>query len=286
MDALSPSTIPTVALTIAGSDSGGGAGLQADVRTFHQWGVHGVVAVTAVTAQNTVGVQRVHAMEPQMVAAQIESVAVDLAPRAVKSGMLGTAEVVAAVAASIGRSRLGPYVLDPVTVSTSGDELLAPDAVAELRDSLLPLAAVITPNLPEAALLTGREVAGPGQMAEAARALVEMGAGAALVTGGHLSGKEVLDLYWDGESELAYRGPRVGAGDVHGGGCTLSAAIVAALARGAEARQAVAAAVRWVRSAIATAPELGGGATPVNHFAPPPSLAHPPGAHPPGGSAG
>lgn len=270
--ALSPSTIPTVALTIAGSDSGGGAGMQGDLRTFHQWGVHGVAAVTAATAQNTVGVQSIHAMEPRMVAAQIESVAADLAPRAVKSGMLATAGVAAAVASSLRRRRLGPYVLDPVTVSTSGDALLAPDAVAELKSGLLPLAAVVTPNLAEAALLTGLEVADPRQMAKAARALVEEGAGAALVTGGHLPGGEVLDVFWDGETERVHRGPRLGTGEVHGGGCALSAAIAAALARGVPVREAVGAAVRWVRSAIATAPDLGAGSRPVNHFAPPPPL--------------
>ena len=257
-----------VALTIAGSDSGGGAGIQADLKTFHQWGVYGTSALTAVTAQNTMGVQEVHSVPAGIVAAQIKSVAEDLKPRALKSGMLATAEIVATVAAAIRRHQLDAYVLDPVMVATSGDRLLDRDAVAAIRDELLPLAAIVTPNWPEAAILARVQVteANLRGMAMAARALVEAGAGAALVTGGHLEGDEVVDLYWDGEAERLYRGPRIRTRHTHGTGCTLSAAIAAGLARGAGLGEAVGGAVGWVREAIAGAPGLGGGRGPVNHF--------------------
>ena len=229
----SPKPLP-VALTIAGSDSGGGAGIQADLKTFHQWGVYGTSALTAVTAQNTLGVQEIHPIPPPIIAAQISSVSEDLAPRAVKSGMLATAEIVATVAAAIRRHRPGAYVLDPVMVATSGDRLLERDAVAAVRDELLPLAAIVTPNWPEAALLTGVRLAEANLrgMVRAARVLVEAGAGAALVKGGHLDGDEVVDLYWDGEVERLYRAPRTRTRHTHGTGCTLSAAIAAGLARG------------------------------------------------------
>ena len=256
-----------VALTIAGSDSGGGAGIQADLKTFHQWGVHGTSALTAVTAQNTLGVQEIHPVPHAIIAAQIESVAGDLKPRAVKSGMLATTGIVATVAASIRRHGLRRYVLDPVMVATSGDRLLERDAVAAVREELVPLAAIVTPNWPEAALLTGVKEANVRGMAAAARALVEAGAGAALVKGGHLEGDEVVDLFWDGEVERLYRAPRTRTRHTHGTGCTLSAAIAAGLARGAGPAEAVGGAVEWVREAIATAPGLGGGRGPVNHFA-------------------
>ena len=266
---------PPVALTIAGSDSGGGAGIQADLKTFHQWGVHGTSALTAVTAQNTLGVQAIHPVPAATVASQIRSVATDLPPRAVKSGMLATAAIVATVADGIRRHRLGPYVLDPVMVATSGDTLLEADAVAAVRHELLPLATIVTPNWPEAALLTRTRTrtrtrvteANRRGMARAARALVDAGAGAALVKGGHLDGDEVVDLFWDGQSEVVFRGPRIDTRHTHGTGCSLSAAIAAGLARGAGLEEAVGRAVRWVREAIAGAPGLGGGDGPVNHFA-------------------
>ncbi len=264
-------TPPSVALTIAGSDSGGGAGIQADLKTFHQWGVYGTSALTAVTAQNTHGVQEIHPVPAATIASQIRSVATDLPPRAVKSGMLATAGIVGTVAESIRRHRLGGYVLDPVMVATSGDTLLAPGAVAAVRHELLPLATIVTPNWPEAALLTrprtGVTEANRRGMARAARALVDGGAGAALVKGGHLEGDEVVDLFWDGRSEVVFRGPRIDTRHTHGTGCSLSAAIAAGLARGAGLEAAVAAAVRWVREAIASAPGMGGGQGPVNHFA-------------------
>ena len=260
-------TTPPVALTIAGSDSGGGAGIQADLKTFHQWGVYGTSAVTAVTAQNTLGVQEIHPVPTATIAAQIRSVATDLPPAAVKSGMLATAEIVRTVADAIRSHRLGCYVLDPVMVATSGDTLLERDAVAAVRDELLPLATVVTPNWPEAALLTGVTEANLSGMAMAARDIVDAGADAVLVKGGHLGGDEVVDLYWDGESEHLFRGPRIRTRHTHGTGCTLSAAIAAGLARGAPLSEAVGAAVVWVRSAIVGAPGLGAGHGPLNHFA-------------------
>ena len=197
---------PPVALTIAGSDSGGGAGIQADLKTFHQWKVYGASALTAVTAQNTLGVQAVHALPPSIVAAQIDSVFSDLAPRAVKCGMLANAAIVRQVAGALARLRPDAFVLDPVMVATSGDVLLEPDAVAALRRDLVPLATVVTPNWPEAVLLTGVRDATIEGMEAAARALVEAGAGAALVKGGHLEGDEVADLLWDGRRRRVFRG--------------------------------------------------------------------------------
>ncbi len=255
-----------VALTIAGSDSGGGAGIQADLKTFHQWGVYGTSVLTAVTAQNTLGVQAVHAVPPRIVAAQIESVAGDIPPRGVKSGMLANAGIVGAVAAGLRRWRLDDYVLDPVMVATSGDSLLSRDAVASIRDELVPLAAVVTPNWPEAVLLTGVSDGSVDGMEAAARALVEAGAGAALVKGGHLGGDEVVDLFWDGRVQRVFRGPRIETRHTHGTGCALSAAIAAGLARGVPPGDAAAAAVAWVRSAIAGAPGLGAGNGPLDHF--------------------
>jgi hydroxymethylpyrimidine/phosphomethylpyrimidine kinase len=257
-----------IALTIAGSDSGGGAGIQADLKTFHAFGVFGTSAVTAVTAQNTLGVRAVHAVPVDVVKAQIDAVASDLRPDAVKTGMLATEELVRAVAASLREHRLTPYVLDPVMVATSGDRLLDVDAEEALRAELLPLARVVTPNLHEARILTGRDVRTVDDMRAAARALVRMGAGAALVKGGHLQG-DAVDLLWDGSEEHVWRKPRVETRHTHGTGCTLSAAVAAGLARGAPIAEAVATAVAWVARAIETAPGLGAGHGPVNHFAPP-----------------
>lgn len=268
MDSHAP---PSVALTIAGSDSGGGAGIQADLKTFHQWGVFGTSVLTAVTAQNTLGVQMVHPVPPTVVEAQIRSVLADLPPLAFKSGMLANTAIVQAVAASIRHHRPGGYVLDPVMVATSGDVLLDPDAVTAVRDELVPLAALVTPNWPEAVLLTGVNEPGLRGMDMAARDIIAGGAGAVLVKGGHIEGDEVVDLYRDGESRHVFRGPRIHTSHTHGTGCTLSAAIAAGLARGDTLVDAVAAAVEWVRHAIAEAPGLGAGNGPLNHFSPVPS---------------
>ena len=261
---------PPIALTIAGSDSGGGAGIQADLKTFHRHAVYGTSVITAITAQNTRGVAAWSAVEPSLIAAQLDAVAADLRPAAVKSGMLGDREVVRIVAEGLRRHGLRPYVLDPVMVATSGDPLLTEDAVAAIAAELLPLADLVTPNLDETAILVGRPVRDLAAMERAARALVEeQGARAALVKGGHLDGPEAIDvLFADGELTHV-RHPRLATTSTHGTGCTLSAAIAARLARGEALRPAVIAALDFVHRAIAGAPGLGSGHGPLDHFADP-----------------
>jgi hydroxymethylpyrimidine/phosphomethylpyrimidine kinase len=261
-------TTPPIALTIAGSDSGGGAGIQADLKTFHAFGVFGTSALTAVTVQNTLGVTGVHPIPVDTVRAQIRAVAEDLPPAAVKSGMLATAPLVRAVAASIAGHALPNYVLDPVMVATSGDRLLDEDAVRTIVDELLPLAAVVTPNLDEAALLVGEPVRTPDAMRRAARALVEMGARAALLKGGHLPGDALVDVLFDGAEFHEWYRPRLHTRSTHGTGCTLSAGIAAGLAHGRPLRQAVEDALDYVRRAMEAAPGLGGGHGPLNHMVP------------------
>ncbi len=255
-----------VALSIAGSDSGGGAGIQADLKTFHAHRVYGTTAITAVTAQNTLGVTAVHTVPETVIRAQIRAVAADLPPDAVKTGMLATSNIVGVVAREILALGSARYVFDPVMVATTGARLLDSDAEAALARQLVPLAAIVTPNLHEAAILVGRDVRELDDMRLAARALVDMGAGSALVKGGHLEG-DALDLFWDGSEERLFRKPRLVTRHTHGTGCTLSAAICARLARGEGRIEAVSGAAAWVHRAIATAPGLGRGNGPVNHFA-------------------
>jgi len=255
-----------VALTIAGSDSGGGAGIQADLKTFHAFGVFGTSALTAITAQNTLGVTGVHAVPPAVVRAQIHAVATDLAPAACKSGMLADRELVAAVADAIRAERLPNYVLDPVMVATSGDRLLAADAEASIAEKLIPLCALVTPNLHEAGILTGETVRDERGMRRAAEALVRRGAAAALVKGGHLEGSTVVNILFDGERFTDWTTPRLASRSTHGTGCTLSAAIAAGLALGRPLHEAVDAALDWVHRAIEAAPGLGAGHGPLNHF--------------------
>ncbi len=256
-----------IALTIAGSDSGGGAGIQADLKTFHRFGVFGTSAITAITAQNTVGVASWVPVPLEMVRAQIEAVATDLRPAATKSGMLGDARVVDAVAGAIAEHALAPYVLDPVMVATSGDLLLERDAVGAIRERLLPRADLVTPNADEAAVLCGFPVRTIDDLGEAARWLVhEGGARAALVKGGHLSGPESVDALFDGELRL-FRHERLETRSTHGTGCTLSSAITALLALGEPMPRAVERALDFVHRAIASAPGLGAGHGPLNHFA-------------------
>jgi hydroxymethylpyrimidine/phosphomethylpyrimidine kinase len=257
-----------VALTIAGSDSGGGAGIQADLKTFHAYRVFGTSALTAITAQNTRGVRAVHPIPLDIVRAQIDAVAEDLPPGAVKTGMLATAELTHAVAEAIEDHALPNYVMDPVMVATSGDRLLDPNAETALRERLLPLAALVTPNLHESQILTGLPVGNLEEMGAAARSLVEMGAAAALVKGGHLGDGEAVDLFWDGTSERIWRRRRVRTSDTHGTGCTLSAAVAAGLAHELPLPEAVDQAVSFVARAILQAPGLGHGHGPVNHFVP------------------
>ena len=256
-----------IALTIAGSDSGGGAGVQADLKTFHAFSVYGTSVVTAVTAQNTVGVTAIHPVPIDVVVSQLDVVVDDLRPDALKSGMLATRELVEAAADGIERHGLAPYVLDPVMVATSGDRLLRRDAEDALRAILLPRATVVTPNLGEAEILLGETVRTEDEMVAAARALVDLGAGAALVKGGHLAG-DVVDVLYDGGEIRSWRRPRIETRHTHGTGCTLSAAIAACLAGGRPVADAVEVAGRFVARAIGSAPGLGSGHGPVNHFAP------------------
>lgn len=267
MTTSTPTHLP-IALTIAGSDSGGGAGIQADLKTFHRFGVFGTSVVTAITAQNTTGVRAIHPVPMTNIRAQLDAVAEDLRPAALKTGMLATEEVVREVASGIRSRALAPYVMDPVMVATSGDRLLESVAETSLRDHLLPLATVVTPNLEEAEILTGMEVRVESQMRTAARALVELGAGAALVKGGHLASDGIVDVLWDGSVEHIWRRNRIETVHTHGTGCTLSAAITAGLAHGESLPKAVETAIDYLARAIATAPGLGAGRGPVNHFAP------------------
>jgi hydroxymethylpyrimidine/phosphomethylpyrimidine kinase len=257
-----------VALTIAGSDSGGGAGIQADLKTFHAFGVFGTSAITAITVQNTLGVSAVHAIPVDIVTAQIAAVASDLRPAACKTGMLATRELVEAVAAAITTHALPHYVLDPVMVATSGDRLLDEDAAGAVLHELVPLARLVTPNLDEAGILVGFAVADVTGMRRAAHMLVDAGAGAALIKGGHLPDDELVDVLFDGTTLREYRRARIATRSTHGTGCTLSAAVAAALAQGMPLATAVEIALDFVHRAIAAAPSLGAGNGPLNHFQP------------------
>jgi hydroxymethylpyrimidine/phosphomethylpyrimidine kinase len=255
-----------VALTIAGSDSGGGAGIQADLKTFHAFGVFGTSAITAVTVQNTLGVQGVHPIPADVVRAQIAAVAADLSPRACKTGMLATAELVRVVAESIRQHALPNFILDPVMVSTSGDRLLAEGAEEAIMQALLPLCTLVTPNLDEAAIMVGYGIDDAGDMERAARDLGSRGARAVLLKGGHLRGDLVIDVLYDGDNCRAFQRERIDTRHTHGTGCTLSAAIAAGLANGETLHDAVTAALDYVHDAIVHAPNLGRGSGPLNHF--------------------
>jgi len=258
-----------IALTIAGSDSGGGAGIQADLKTFHQFGVFGTSVIVAITAQNTRGVRAVHAVPVDTVRAQMAALAEDLPPEGTKTGMLATRELVEAVADGIKQHAFPNYVLDPVMVATSGDRLLDQDAERAIVTCLVPLAAVVTPNLDEAGILTERQVKTPEDMEEAGKALVQMGARAALVKGGHLDGAELVDLLITAAGAKPFRHARIDTTSTHGTGCTLSAGIAAGLARGFSLEQAASAALDYVHRAIQWAPRLGSGHGPLNHFVEP-----------------
>ncbi len=254
-----------IALTIAGSDSGGGAGVQADLKTFQAFGVYGTSVIVAVTAQNTAGVWAAEGVSPTLVTAQLEALAEDLPPAAVKTGMLFSAALVTRVAAALRTQRWRPYVLDPVMVSTSGDRLLAAEAESTLRTELLPLATLVTPNLREASLLTDLPVTTPEEMEIAGRALLEAGAQAALITGGHLAGTDLVDVLVTPHGTIPHRYTRIETQATHGTGCTLSAAVTACLARGASVADAVESSHEYVQRAIRHAPGLGRGHGPVDH---------------------
>ena len=260
------------ALTIAGSDSGGGAGIQADLKTFAALGCYGMTAITAITAQNTQGVRAIHGVPPEMLRAQIDAVATDIGVDAVKIGMLHSPEVVRVVAEAIARHGLHNVVLDPVMVATSGDRLIAQETVGVLVRELFPLATLITPNLDEAGWLLGRTLDSEAQLADAADALLGLGARAVLLKGGHLPGEQVVDLLAlprGVHERLA--AARIATHNGHGTGCTLSSAIAAYLALGETLPEAVRLARRYILSAIAAGADVrtGQGQGPLNHgFAP------------------
>jgi hydroxymethylpyrimidine/phosphomethylpyrimidine kinase len=258
-----------IALTIAGSDSSGGAGIQADLKTFAALQVYGGSVITALTAQNTRGAAAVHMVPPGFVAAQMRAVAADLDVRAIKIGMLGSSAVIAAVAEGLNDFAGVPVVLDPVMVAASGDPLLDEDAVDTLRQVLIPRAALITPNLAEGAVLLGEGVArNETEMRAQVSKLLKFHAKAVLLKGGHAEGAEAADIYLDAEGEVRLAAPRIPTCNTHGTGCTLSAAIVAELAKGASLRRAVETAKAYVTAAIgaADALKIGKGRGPVHHF--------------------
>lgn len=252
------------ALTVAGSDSSGGAGIQADLKTFTVLGVYGASVVTAVTAQNTQGVCAVEVLSPALVRAQLESVLSDLDFGAVKTGMLGTAAVVQETAAGL-RERRIPLVVDPVMVSKSGHSLLSPEAQATVVRHLLPLALVVTPNLHEANALTGRNIKSVDDMELAARQLGQLGPAWVVVKGGHLEG-DAADLVWDGRSATVLRSRRIATRHTHGTGCSFASAIAAFLALGDPVHRAILRAKSFITRAIQTAPGLGRGHGPTNHL--------------------
>jgi hydroxymethylpyrimidine/phosphomethylpyrimidine kinase len=256
-----------VALTIAGSDSGGGAGVQADLRTFAAHLVHGTSAITAVTAQNSVGVSAWAPIDPDLVVAQIEAVATDMPVAATKTGMLGTAAVVEAVADAARRLQLGPLVVDPVMAAKSGDRLVDDQAARAYAERLFPRAALVTPNLREASFLLGQPVEDLHAMRDAAVALHGLGAAAVLVKGGALPG-EAVDVFYDGRELVEVPGPRVDTPNVHGTGCTLSAAICARLALGAPLLEAVRGAKVYLLEALRRSYAVGKGRGPVQHLHP------------------
>ena len=260
-------TRPTaVALTVAGSDSGGGAGIQADLKTFAALGVYGVSAITAVTAQNTRGVSAVETLSPGIVSAQIAAVVADFQIAALKTGMLANAGIIGAVARVLRVSRVGPLIVDPVMVAKSGDRLLDADALEALTRDLLPLAALVTPNLPEAEVLTGMPVRTLEEQREAARRIVGLGARAVVVKGGHAETAEIVDVLFDGQAFTEFRAERVPGTSTHGTGCTFSAAIAAQLALGRGIQEAIPLAQAYVAKAIRNAPGLGHGHGPMGHL--------------------
>ena len=253
------------ALTIAGSDSGGGAGIQADLKTFFALGCHGMSAITALTAQNTVAVTGVHEVDPRFVIEQVEAVATDIGIDAAKTGMLSSAPLVEAVAKAVEAFEIRRLVVDPVTVSKHGDRLLAEDAVDAVRTLLLPLAEVVTPNLHEAATLAGTGTIGTtDEMKDAARAIHALGPRFVLVKGGHADEEDSVDLFYDGDDFVELTGPRFDTKDTHGTGCALSAAIAARLAHGDSTVDALHEAKRFISGAIERSLRIGSGYGPVN----------------------
>jgi hydroxymethylpyrimidine/phosphomethylpyrimidine kinase len=261
--------VNALAVTIAGSDSGGGAGIQADLKTFSALGVYGASVITALTAQNTKGVTAIHDVPPEFISAQIDAVFSDLEIGAVKIGMVSQSAVIEAIAAGLERWRQSKIVLDPVMIATSCDRLLAADAVDALKRALIPRALVITPNLPEAAaLLEAPIAASEAQMREQGERLLALGPQAVLIKGGHASGPQSIDLLIEASASTRLAADRIATNSTHGTGCTLSSAIAAGLAKGLGLGEAVGAAKAYVTAALAAADriEVGSGHGPVHHF--------------------
>lgn len=265
--------IPPRLLTIAGSDSGGGAGIQADLKTFAAHGAYGMSVVTAITAQNTREVTALHEVPAEIVSAQIDAVVSDIGADAVKIGMLSSMAILEVVAAGLERHRPPLVVLDPVMIAKSGDSLISGEAIDQLSATLLPLATLVTPNLPEAERLVGHPVESDDQRRAAARKLAQRGP-AVLIKGGHGHGDEVTDLLFDGQEFHNWTHPRIKTTSTHGTGCTLSSAIACRLAWGDELPAAVSGAIEYLHDAIRTAYPLGGGHGPVNHLHGPPISRH------------
>jgi len=257
--------MPPVALTIAGSDPSGGAGIQADLKTFHQFGVYGEAVITLITVQNSVRFSRLEALPADLVRQQLEAVMEDIPPAALKTGALGSAEVVRAVAAALA-GFAGPLVVDPVTLSTHGPPLLTAGAAQAMRDELLPRAALVTPNIPEAEALCGISIGTLDDVRLAACRILQMGPGAVLIKGGHLAG-DAIDVLWDGETLREFPAVRIPTRHTHGTGCTYSAAITAGLAQGLPLINAVSRAKQFIHESIRTSPGLGHGSGPINHHA-------------------
>jgi hydroxymethylpyrimidine/phosphomethylpyrimidine kinase len=251
-------------MTIAGSDSGGGAGIQADLKTFQALGVYGASTITAITAQNTLGVQAIQEISTQIIAAQIDSVVGDIGVDAAKTGMLSSADIIGTVADRVRHWNLDRLVVDPVMVAKSGDRLLREDAVQALIRDLLPLAMVLTPNVPEAEVLVGRALETDTDMRQAARDILDLGPRAVLIKGGHRAG-DADDLLFDGRSFQEFKAERIQTPNTHGTGCTLSAAIAAELAQGRDVGDAVGLAKRYLTEAIRRSGPLGSGHGPVAH---------------------
>jgi len=254
------------ALTIAGSDSGAGAGIQADLKTFAAHGVYGTSAITAVTAQNTRGVTMFEALSPALVTAQIDAVVTDIGADAAKTGMLANAAIVAAVAAAVAKYRIPFLVVDPVMVAKSGDRLVDDEAIQALKQQLLPRAFVVTPNIPEAEALAGLTIRTDADRLDAARRIAAFGPAAVIIKGGHFGDGDIVDLLLEGSEQREFRQPRVPGRHTHGTGCTFSAALAAQLALGRSLREAIPLAQQYVAGAIGRAPGVGEGHGPMNHF--------------------
>jgi hydroxymethylpyrimidine/phosphomethylpyrimidine kinase len=254
------------ALTIAGSDSGGGAGIQADLKTFGALGVFGTSAVTAITAQNTLAVTRIQEIDPEIVAAQIDAVAQDIGVDAAKTGMLVSTPIIEAIAAALRRHAIPNVVVDPVMVAKTGARLLKEDAIQALKTRLLPLGRMTTPNIPEAEVLAGMKIPDLATMREAAKRIHGLGGCLVVIKGGHTDSPNVVDLYYDGKDFEELKAERVATRATHGTGCTFAAAIAAYLAHGLQPLDAVARAKDFLTAALKAAPQIGGGVGPLDHF--------------------